>query len=76
MPLPSSLQTSVKPCNTAGVCLHFNKKNVCLILGSFTDFEALVPVVSMDLQKLKKACKAIRRNWSYLIMWRVGKKVV
>ena len=58
MPLPSSLQTSVKPCNIAGIYLHFNKKNVSLILGSFTDFEALFPVVSMDLQKFKRAWKA------------------
>ena len=77
MPLPSTLQTSVKPCIIAGVYLHFNKKiNVSLILGSFTDFEALFPVVSLDLQKLKKAWKAMRRNWSYLLMWGIAKKVV
>ena len=51
-------------------------KNISLTLGSFADFEVLFPVVSMDLQKIKKAWQAIRRNWSYLIMWRVAKKVV
>ena len=66
MPLRSSLQTSVKPCNIAGASLHVDKKNISLTLGNFTDFEALSPLVSMDLQKLKKAWKAIRRNWSYL----------
>ena len=76
MPLPSSLQTSLKPCNIEGIYLLFNKKSVSLTLGSFTDFEPLFPVVSMDLQKLRKAWKAIRRNWSYLIMWGVAKKVV
>ena len=55
MPLPSTLQTSVKPCNIAGGISSFQQKNVSLILGSFTDFEALFPVVSMDLQKFKKS---------------------
>ena len=73
--LPFTLQTSVKPYIIAGH-LFISIKNLSLILGSFTDFEALFPLVSMDLQKLKKAWKAIRRNWSYLLMWEVAKKVV
>lgn len=73
--LPFTLQTSVKPYIIAGH-LFISIKNLSLILGSFTDFEALFPLVSMDLQKLKKAWKAIRRNWSYLLMWGVAKKVV
>ena len=73
--LPFTLQTSVKPYIIAGH-LFISIKNVSLILGSFTDFEALFPLVSMDLQKFKKAWKAIRRNWSYLLMWGVANKVV
>ena len=51
--LPFTLQTSVKPYIIAGH-LFISIKNLSLILGSFTDFEALFPLVSMDLQKLKK----------------------
>ena len=51
-------------------------KNISLTLGSFTDFKALFQLVSMDLQKLKKAWKAIRLNWSYLIMYGVAKRVL
>ena len=72
------------PLHIANVCktlhhsggLFISIKNLSIILGSFTDFEALFPLVSMDLQKLKKAWKAMRRNWSSLLMWGVAKKVV
>ena len=44
MPLPSTLQTSVKTLQHSRGISSFQLKNVSVILGSFTDFEALFPV--------------------------------